>query len=158
MDTLANQLSLAGVEHVDFIKLDVQGAELPILRGAEEFLRRCVVGLEIEVEFLPLYHGQPLFGDVDAYVQSLGFELFELRPTQWSYVDGEGGQTRGQLAFADALYFRSFESLNFGQIDAGRQLSALIALARLYGREDFAMYLTRQAESLRLNSVDANDR
>ena len=138
VDTLENQLREASVEWVDFIKLDAQGAELAILRGAERLMRACVVGLEIEVEFLPLYHGQPLFGEVDAYVRSLGFELFELRPTQWSYAAGGNETTRGQIAFADALYFRAPETLI-----CMRQADSLKTIATLFGRPDFAAHVAQ---------------
>ena len=148
VDTLANQLARAKVDSVDFIKLDAQGAELAILRGAEEVVRRCVLGLEIEVEFLPLYHGQPLFSDVDQYVRSLGFELFELRPTQWKYAQGNADDSPGQIAFADALYFRSFDSLTWHESDASRRLAVMIVLAHLHHRPDFAAYLAERGRAL----------
>ncbi|HTL27818.1 MAG TPA: FkbM family methyltransferase [Tepidisphaeraceae bacterium] len=150
VDTLANQLDQAGIDRVDFIKLDAQGAELAILRGAEDLLRRCVIGLEIEVEFLPLYHGQPLFGEVDAYVRSLGFELFELRPTQWKYAEGFATKSRGQIAFADALYFRTFDSLDWSDADAARRLLAMIRIAQLHQRDDFAMHLVERGKGIGL--------
>jgi FkbM family methyltransferase len=136
VDTLTHQLESAGVEWVDFIKLDAQGAELAILKGAEKFLRHSVSGLEIEVEFLPLYGGQPLFAEVDAFVRGLGFELFELRPTQWHFGKAAHASSRGQLAFADALYFRGPE-----KIESVRQRQSLSALAHLYGRPDFAAFI-----------------
>jgi FkbM family methyltransferase len=146
VDTLENQLNQAGIDRVDFIKLDAQGAELNILRGSEDLLTRSVVGLEIEVEFLPLYHGQPLFGDVDEYVRSLGFELFELRPTQWKYAEGAATKSRGQLAFADALYFRTFDSLDWNDADAARKLLAFIRIAEFHDRPDFAAHLIAQGK------------
>jgi FkbM family methyltransferase len=87
-----------------FIKIDAQGGALRILHGASEVLS-VAVGLEAEVEFAPMYEGEPLFGDVDGYMRSRGFELVDLRPTYWRrevarYVHG----TRGQLVFCDALY------------------------------------------------------
>jgi FkbM family methyltransferase len=136
VDTLTNQLETAGVEWVDFVKLDAQGAELAILKGAEKYLQHCVSGLEIEVEFLPLYHAQPLFAEVDAYVRAMGFELFELRPTQWHYGATSHPSSRGQLAFADALYFRSAERMK-----SARQRRSLSAIAHLYGRPDFAAFI-----------------
>lgn len=146
VDTLANQLNDAGIDRVDFIKLDAQGAELNILRGSEDLLTQSVIGLEIEVEFLPLYHGQPLFGDVDEYVRSLGYELFELRPTQWKYAEGAGMKSRGQLAFADALYFRTFDSMDWNDADAARKLLAFIRIAELHERADFAAHLIAQGK------------
>ena len=45
VDTLSNQLARHNIDHVDFLKLDAQGAELAILRGAEDLIRRSVLGL-----------------------------------------------------------------------------------------------------------------
>jgi FkbM family methyltransferase len=146
VDTLENQLNQAGIERVDFIKLDAQGAELAILRGSEDLLIKSVFGLEIEVEFLPLYHNQPLFGEVDAYVRSLGFELFELRPTQWKYAEGASLKSKGQLAFADALYFRTFDSIDWNGADAARKLLAFIRISELHDRPDFAAHLIAQGK------------
>ena len=53
---------------IAFMKLDVQGYELSILQGARAILDRCL-GLEVEVEFNPLYEGQPLFADVDQFLR-----------------------------------------------------------------------------------------
>jgi len=48
----------------DFMKLDVQGAELKIIKGANKFHKR-LFGFEVEVEFLEMYKRQPLFYEVD---------------------------------------------------------------------------------------------
>jgi len=53
---------------VDAIKVDTQGSELPILRGATTALRGSLF-VEIEVEFNALYEGQPLFHQVDAFMR-----------------------------------------------------------------------------------------
>src|SRR5205823_10744881 len=55
----AQPLSTIGIQP-HFIKLDVQGAELPILEGAGDTLQ-SVIGIEVEVEFAPVYQHQPLF-------------------------------------------------------------------------------------------------
>lgn len=77
-DTLNNQLQKNDISAVDFIKIDTQGYELPILKGGADYLDN-VIGLEIEVEFAPLYENQALFGDVDSFVRGYGFELFDIK-------------------------------------------------------------------------------
>jgi FkbM family methyltransferase len=66
-------------EHIDIdtLKVDVQGAELDVLRGSERQLRYIVM-IETEVELNPLYLGQPLFADVDRFLRSAGFVLWRL--------------------------------------------------------------------------------
>ena len=44
------------VTALDFIKIDTQGSELEILRGASDLLK-SVIGIEVEVEFIELYKG-----------------------------------------------------------------------------------------------------
>jgi FkbM family methyltransferase len=67
----------AGVEHIDVMKLDVQGAELAVLRGAERLLDGVRL-IEIEVTFNAIYDGQPLFPEVDSYLRGRGFTLWRL--------------------------------------------------------------------------------
>lgn len=67
----------SGVPCIDFIKIDTQGSELEILKGATSTLQgvRC---LEVEVEFNPIYLDQPLFSDVDQFLRKAGFVLWKL--------------------------------------------------------------------------------
>lgn len=98
------------VPSADFIKLDTQGSELSILQGGEKLLNG-VLGLKVEVEFLELYRGQPLFADVDAFLRARGFELADLRRVYWKRAEFTAYPGKGQLVFGDALYFKAAESL-----------------------------------------------
>lgn len=53
------------IQSVDFIKIDIQGAELDVFQGGRDVLSQ-MVAMVCEVEFIPLYVNQPLFGDVCA--------------------------------------------------------------------------------------------
>lgn len=67
----------SGIEHIDHIKIDTQGSELNILEGASNILN-SVRTLEVEVEFNPIYKGQPLFSNVDLFLRDKGFVLWKL--------------------------------------------------------------------------------
>lgn len=67
--TLAEVAAEAALTRIDFIHMDVQGAELDVLRGAGNLLAH--VGLIwLEVEARPLYQGQPLRDDVEAFMSA----------------------------------------------------------------------------------------
>jgi hypothetical protein len=69
-DTLDNLLSNAGIARVTWIKIDVEGAELEVLKGACDTLRRNNnITLLIEV------HGQETYEPVLALLKSHDFEL-----------------------------------------------------------------------------------
>ena len=75
--TLDDWATCNGIKYVDFLKLDTQGSELDILKGSIQTLSRTSL-VEIEVEFSPIYEGQPLFADVDVFMRANGFVLWNL--------------------------------------------------------------------------------
>lgn len=64
--------AISEIERLDFLKIDVQGAELSIFRNGKERLGDAVA-VQTEVSFLPLYKNQPIFGEIDLELRSLGF-------------------------------------------------------------------------------------
>ncbi|MEA3417404.1 MAG: FkbM family methyltransferase [Thermodesulfobacteriota bacterium] len=56
---------------VDFIKIDIQGAELDVFEGGKKVLKDVLV-IVSEVEFVPIYEKQSLFGDVSAFLWDHG--------------------------------------------------------------------------------------
>jgi FkbM family methyltransferase len=122
LTTLDEWIEEADAPAPDFIKLDIQGAELDVLRSSPRALE-TVRALELEVEFQPLYRDQPLFADVDAYLREQGFVLWRLRGLRHLAVAGaapddilmgysvladqaELQPTGGQLSWGDAVYVR----------------------------------------------------
>jgi FkbM family methyltransferase len=105
--TLDDALTAAGIARADFLKADVQGAELAVLRGARSTLAAGLYGVEAEVAFAPLYRGQPMFGEIDQLLREEGFELIDLRRVYWKtdrYAETRGA--KGRLVAGDALYLR----------------------------------------------------
>lgn len=148
VDTLDRVLPGHDVREPDFIKIDTQGAELAILEGGRAMLARQVFGVELEVNFGALYVGQPHFGELDALLGNLGFQLMDLRPCNWKRASGARfGGPKGQLAFADALYFKTEQGLQ-RELDEIADLSQrrtkllrAMSISLLYGYVDYAIEL-----------------
>jgi len=117
---------------VDFIKLDIQGSELSVLKGAKGILKE-VLGVETEVEFLELYSGQPLFGQVNEYLRRLDFEFIDfVNLRRWERNSFSG---LGQLTFGDALFLKSPETVINGDIREAN-LRKYLAILYIYNRFD----------------------
>jgi FkbM family methyltransferase len=61
------------------MKIDTQGYELAVLKGATELLPQTA-GLQIELSLARLYEGAPTFMEMMEYVQAAGFEPFGMVP------------------------------------------------------------------------------
>ena len=93
LDTLIRDNDL-DFKDFDMLELDVQGAELMVLRGATEFLKH-VKYVYSEVTFhSPDYEGNPLFDDISEYLAEFGFVH-----TGTKFYDGVSN-------WADALFER----------------------------------------------------
>jgi FkbM family methyltransferase len=65
-------------QDIHFLKLDVEGAEYEVLKGARRLLSSSVLGIRSEVLFAPIYAGASLFGDLHNVLLEHGFELLNL--------------------------------------------------------------------------------
>lgn len=145
VDSLDNQLAMHHIEGVDFIKVDTDGSELFVLQGASRVMDQHVFGVEVEVEYAPLHLGQPQFSDLDKFMQSKGFQLFDLKNHYWKRTKGQLlGKSRGQIIFGDALYFKTVDALA-AMVDAIVDLEArkvkvirILSICALYGYFDYA--------------------
>ena len=59
----------------DLIKIDVQGAEVDILKGAQETLQNCSHVI-LEAQSKVFSSGAPMLNEVEQYMNSIGFVLF----------------------------------------------------------------------------------
>jgi FkbM family methyltransferase len=75
--SLADWADGNGIKDFDFIKLNVQGAELDVLRGAGPLLDTAM-GMVVEQTFTPTYLGAPLFGKVYDFIDESGFCMFDV--------------------------------------------------------------------------------
>jgi FkbM family methyltransferase len=143
-----------GLPSPDFFKIDVQGAELEVLRGASAHLARLeTLGVAVEVWFEPPGEGIPTFGEIDAFLRPLGYHLFDLTVQRYARrghapplydLDGGYGQTAtGQAIWGDAVYFR--DPVGDDSMLEPRSLAALARLMDAYGLSDCAAELATHA-------------
>lgn len=81
---------------IDLLKLDVQGYELPVLRGASRILQRSRFVI-VEASLRTLYHGQAPFEEVLLRMYEAGFGVID-------YVEGARSSVSGELLQMDFLY------------------------------------------------------
>jgi FkbM family methyltransferase len=96
LDHAVNGL-LAGARRI-FLKIDVQGYEAQVLRGAGDVLAR-IVGAQIELSLVPLYDGQALFPELFDLMRGSGFTI-------WGLVPGLVDNSSGRLLQTDVVFFR----------------------------------------------------
>src|SRR5262249_11532139 len=114
---------------IDFFKADVQGAELDVLVGAGTFLEG-LLALVVEIEFVELYHGQPLYWDVQRFLMERGFFFHHFLHLSRAGRTREHEAGEPQVLAGYALYFRELHSV------AISRLPKLAILAALYGCHD----------------------
>lgn len=66
-------VALSSLERPILIKIDVQGAELGVLKGCADL--ELADFIYVELSFVELYGGQPLYGAIAEYLAGRGFEI-----------------------------------------------------------------------------------
>lgn len=72
-----------------YLKIDTQGYEAPVLRGAHKVLQVCQA-VQLELSLTPLYEGQELWGYFLAFLAERNFVLWSVLP---GFVDASSGRT-----------------------------------------------------------------
>ena len=86
---------------LNFIAMDIQGAELMALRGAEALLPH-IKALQIEINFSELYQGCALISDIDAYLRDFDF-IRVMTKTPYSETWGDALYVRRPVVTCSAV-------------------------------------------------------
>lgn len=151
---------VADLPDIDFLKMDIQGGELAVLMGAPRQLARCAV-VQLEVSFVPLYEGQPTFGEIDVWMRAQGFlphSFAELK--RWSIApvlrNNNPRAPFNQLLEADVVYVRDPVTPERWDADLLRRLVLIAHYA--YGSVDLAGRLIAYLQHLGAVAEGAFDR
>jgi FkbM family methyltransferase len=129
------------LQRVDVLKVDTDGADFDVLRGAENVIKDCLA-VEVEVQFHgPVSPTANVFCNIDAFMRDRGFSLFRLVPALYArsalprpfVYDIPAQNASGQIVWADALYVRDVDT----RADPDRRRNLALILD-IYGLEDAA--------------------
>jgi len=99
------------------IKIDVQGAEMEVFKGARKSLEQAQ-GIHIEVSFSKLYEGESYYLDVLSYLRELGFAVYALSPISSKFRFGPVLQMDA-LLFRDPALLSHFKPADMSESKAG---------------------------------------
>lgn len=138
------------LDHIDYLKLDVEGSEYEVLAGVGSALLRRTGVIKAELCFIPFRKGQKLFSDVDLFLRKHGFDLlrYEIVPGQIGFKERTSGwsfgpvlgipEQYGQPLQCDAIY------VNREVRDPDRALAqGVILLEKRYLDEALFIFRTR---------------
>lgn len=146
------------IQACDFLKLDVQGAELQVLQSAPRLLSTCLM-VQAEVEFIPLYKNQPLFADIDGFMRSHGFVLHRFanlsgrpfKPMRFNAAAGENAYR--QLLWGDAIFIRDFRRLD--RLRPEELLKFAILAHVICGSSDLALHCLQACDARLLSEMSS---
>ena len=97
--TLDDEMSRHGINHVSLLKIDVQGAELLVLRGATKLLS-LTGAILLEVALFDYYENTSSFLSIEQILDPLGFSLYAI-------TDISQNPMNGRTDWVEALYLPS---------------------------------------------------
>ncbi len=96
-DTIDSFCREKNINKIDILKMDTQGGELLVLRGAEKMLTEQKISLVfLEISFIYIYKKQALFHEIESFMVSHGYTLYNLHYMSTS--------SHGQLVQGDAIF------------------------------------------------------
>jgi FkbM family methyltransferase len=148
------------IEHLDFLKIDIQGSELSVFQNGQEKLAEAVA-IQTEVSFITFYQAQPSFGEVDLELRRQGFIPHGLteasRRPIGDFVAGDGAiPWSNQLTEADIVYVRDF---SHPDVMTDEQLKHLGLIAHhCYGSFDLAFRCVQLLEERHVLETGSSQR
>ncbi len=131
---------------VDALKCDSQGLELEILKGAGGLLDRAIY-VETESGFTSNYVGESTQAEVDQYMRSRGFLLFDLKLSRMSHDNVLQGANpdRAMLLWSESVWLRDYVALfNARTLVPGANIDRkkaikVLAVCAIQGCADFGL-------------------
>jgi FkbM family methyltransferase len=139
------------IKDLDFLKIDIEGAELTVMKNLENLLKNNCLGIVIECFFQEYHINRPLFSEIELYLRSLGYYVFDISLEKWGRwdnptkypLDHHGNKREGnaQVMFGNVLFFK--DPILNNNINDIEKIKKLIELADLWDMKDYAIELKK---------------
>ena len=159
--SLKDALKKTNFRSIDFMKIDIEGAELLVFKSAPDVMKD-VLAIKTEISFIPFRINQPLAIDIGNYLRQAGFELMDVvEPSHWRrdgyiihpyYSIETPSYSKAQIAKVDYLYFRDSDSLS-------RDITKLLMLSLIalsFGYFDRALMILERPEVAKFLGTEFN--
>ena len=109
--TLDNFFKSNQINDLDFLKLDTEGFDLMILKGAKNIINEFCLGIQSEVYFNPVRKNLPYLGKVHELMEDYGLNLYILETIKngrRKYIEKKNinPQSFGQILSGEAIFLR----------------------------------------------------
>jgi FkbM family methyltransferase len=151
--------NLSELKHLDLdvIKIDSQGLELEILKGATELLDQSIYA-ETESGFTPNYENESTQAEVDEYMRSKGFLLFDLILSRMPLDNmfKNANESKAMLLWSESVWLRDYITMfNSNSLVPGTNISRekclkALAICAIQGCIDYGFEIARIFYELRL--------
>ncbi len=145
--SLKTVLDQSDVKNIDIIKMDIQGAELAVLKGLDAERLNHTLLIELEVLFEPFYENSCKLSEVENFLSNHGMEMYDIRVVRSARKIPAIGETYNKMVFGvsnqdpsisqkigevDCIYFRKPE-----QLIKAKDISKLNKLIFVFGVYNF---------------------
>lgn len=94
LDTFCQQHNIS---QIDILKVDAQGSDLRVLKGAERMLSKASIAvILLELTFVPVYNQQDDSQEIFSFLGKFGYRLYNFFGLNWT--------PSGRLKWCDALF------------------------------------------------------
>lgn len=137
-DTLDN-VDIKNEDIPDFIKIDTQGSEYKIIKGAKKLLKKNAPIITLETWTEEIYKNAPLMHKIMNIMQKYGYELYSTQiAAQRYYKTNKPVHCKAKIAGFELFYVKSPKKM---YILTENQFIKQIAILEIFGFRDYALYL-----------------
>lgn len=143
--TVPALLSANGIDRVDFLKTDLEGADYEVLKSCES-LPLSPLLIQSELRYQPFYRGEPRASAVMEYLHGRGYDVLTILHTDyWTYrAPHRFWRTYGRAVWSDFLFVRSPEAIEKTSPDPVSDFVRQIVFLAMLGQFNYADHLLKR--------------